>query len=39
MREIDLLAKAYPGWSLTEIREMTRTERHNWLRWNYTKGG
>jgi hypothetical protein len=39
MREMDLVSKAHPGWSLTEIKDMTRRERHNWLELNYPKGG
>jgi hypothetical protein len=31
MNMLDLLAQAYPGWSLTELRSLSNRERINWL--------
>ncbi len=31
MDEWSAVAKTYPGWSLTEIKGLTRRERNNWI--------
>lgn len=37
MQDMDALAKTYPGWSLSEIRDLSRRERSNWLEINYPR--
>lgn len=39
LREMDLIAKAYPGWTLEEIRGLSRRERVNWLEMHFKRGG
>jgi hypothetical protein len=36
--ELDGLAKAYPGWSLTELKELTPRERINWYELFFKRG-
>lgn len=36
---MDVIAVSYPGWTLEEIRNLTRRERVNWLQIRTKRGG